>query len=228
MSDLGDDSPARWAPPGADVRAGDGLERLGRWLVWQQLAARGLEVVNLAIGGLALTLLPAGTGAHWAASTLDGTATPALTVVVVAWVMLAAGSTLMFVLGALLWVPWHLRAARRVAERQPLAHRPLAHGVWWFVPVAQLFMPYLATAELLGRLPNTPGILVARARLPTWWVAWCGWMGLRWLAPYPSEMHFDDVPWFAATVVGMEALGCWATWAYVRMVRTVTGALTAP
>ena len=81
-----------------------------------------------------------------------------------------------------IWCVWHYRACANlyVLNRAVLTFSPAAQVYWWFVPFANLIMPYKATAELLrgaeasgdadaafGTIRSQPG-----ASMPLWWTLW--------------------------------------------------------
>jgi hypothetical protein len=93
---------------------------------------------------------------------------------------LLAGLVGLGMLGAMLcglplWITWHVRAARNLTllgER--LEYTPGWYAGWWFVPFANLVMPYRCMRELLVQSrpqdePKTEPPLVG-----LWWASWIG------------------------------------------------------
>lgn len=78
-------------------------------------------------------------------------------------------------IGLPMWISWHYRAASNLQAlgRSP-KHEPWAHVVWWFVPFANLILPYRATKDLaqLSEPDDSEGEDEARwvyDNLPIWW-----------------------------------------------------------
>jgi hypothetical protein len=192
--------------------------------VWQQVVATGVELA----GTLAVTLgtlVHPGFGLQWALSAQDGTADAWTWVGLVLVAGMTVGSTVLWLIGLPLGALWHQRTARRLlAMGRPLRYPPLAHGGWWFVPVAQLVMPYRATSELVTVALGSGTSLLER--LPSWWAAWLGWLLMRWAIP--SELTMDDLVWLVGVTALMQSLRLWATWVYVRIVREVSAVVVPP
>jgi hypothetical protein len=96
---------------------------------------------------------------------------------VVALVVGGSGLTMLAAMlcGLPLWVIWHVRAANNLlllGER--LEFTPTMHAAWWFVPFANLVMPYRAMRELLARSRPLDAPEVETPLLGVWWACWIG------------------------------------------------------
>ena len=127
--------------------------------------------------------------------------------------------------GALAWGTWHHRAAENlVALGRPGRYPPIAHALWWFVPVANLVMPFRTTEELVRGSDPDP-LDAARtattlASMPWWWVSWimC-WLlvpAVRAVASLEQEAQLTTT--VDVIVVGSRLLH---TVLYVRMIREI-------
>ena len=78
-----------------------------------------------------------------------------------------------FVITGLLWLIWQFRAHNVLRRRSPSVRFTPALGVtWWFVPVANLVMPFKAMRELwVGRPENEMTSDEKRAPAVRWWWA---------------------------------------------------------
>jgi hypothetical protein len=76
------------------------------------------------------------------------------------------------------WLVWQARAHRALRGQavQGLRFSPLSGVLWWFVPVANLVMPYRAVKELAtaGAASGARSKGTARMLLWSWWVPWLG------------------------------------------------------
>lgn len=80
-------------------------------------------------------------------------------------------------LGVPLWGYWHYRAAAnlRALGRTTLSFTPASHVWWWFVPFANLVMPYRALQELYCASVSEDDdwlLVVPPSTFPLWWGAY--------------------------------------------------------
>lgn len=79
-------------------------------------------------------------------------------------------------IGLPVWLYWHVAAARnlRALGHRHLDHSPASHAWWWFVPFANLVMPYRATSELVGAsiVDEPDDFPAAPDSMPAWWGLW--------------------------------------------------------
>jgi hypothetical protein len=93
-------------------------------------------------------------------------------------ILLGAGSVVLFLGAGVLFLVW-LHGANRSARSlgaSGLHYTPLSSVIWWFVPVANLVVPYRVTAEL-WKVSHAAVIeewqsLDTSAIMPFWWVIW--------------------------------------------------------
>lgn len=75
----------------------------------------------------------------------------------------------LFLLTGIVWIAWHKRTNRALrARRIELEYGPLG-WIWYFVPVANLYLPYVATKEMFFKATNKleiPGVFL------WWWLCW--------------------------------------------------------
>jgi hypothetical protein len=77
----------------------------------------------------------------------------------------------------LAWLMWQHKAQSDLYARQlpGLKYTPGWAVGWWFIPIANLFMPYLAVRELwdnVGRPPGAPSAGRRDWKLLTWWLSY--------------------------------------------------------
>jgi hypothetical protein len=159
------------APSEAPAATGfESLELPTRLLVAQQVAMIVARVVMWAgMTGLAL-VAPETLGPGDALP--EGLAAIAL----IGMMFLGLGGLLLVGLGGVpVWVWWHHRAGsnlRALGRRGEFS--PTAHAAWWFVPFANLVMPYRAMTELVHRSNPSDAPSPRADLLPVWWGCWIG------------------------------------------------------
>ena len=84
--------------------------------------------------------------------------------------------------GAIAWLIWQFRAQRnlRALGAQGLKYSPGWAVGWWFVPFANLVLPFLTVRELYKASDPRRGSIDWKSRpthplLGFWWAAWLGW-----------------------------------------------------
>jgi hypothetical protein len=95
-------------------------------------------------------------------------------------ILLEAGAVVLFFGAGVLFLVW-LHSANRSARSlgaSGLSYTPLASVIWWFVPLANLIVPYRVTAEL-WKVSHAPAIedwqsMDTSAIMPCWWALWLG------------------------------------------------------
>lgn len=141
-----------------------------RWLCWAQAGLLVLAVAGgvLAVGG----------------GDLKGELTPlAGAAAVAAFVRIIV--FLATVVVTLIWL-YRATANAKAMGATDLMVSPVMAVIWWFVPLLNLFMPYLAVRDL-WRASERPGDwqgVSAPATLVIWWVLWlcgnvAGWVGFQ-------------------------------------------------
>ncbi|MGQ0849784.1 MAG: DUF4328 domain-containing protein [Actinomycetota bacterium] len=124
-----------------------------------------------------------------------------------------------FILTGVVWMVWQYQAHANLAAMGPVRFRPAA--VWWFVvPVATLFMPYLAVAELAKSGEDRP-------RLRQWW--WGAYLALNATAAVAAVVTpFAQNPatgtWLS---IGVDLVAMTAAVLAINVVGLVSAALTA-
>jgi len=112
---------------------------------------------------------------------LAAEAMPATVLGTVAFAVLMIGA--LGVIGLMLsgfpvWVYWHWRAAENLRVLGVrLTHAPSGHAGWWFVPFANLIVPFRAMVELYRASTGTDSVAFgASANAPplfnAWWACW--------------------------------------------------------
>jgi hypothetical protein len=88
--------------------------------------------------------------------------------------LIGLGMLAVTIFGMPVWVWWHWRAGSNlVALGIRHEHGPGAHAGWWFVPFANLVMPYRTMSELYASSANGPDDEYQVAdSFPLWWGAW--------------------------------------------------------
>jgi hypothetical protein len=88
-----------------------------------------------------------------------------------------------FLVSVLIWCIWQHRA-QQVAIDLTAGRSAFTPGwavAWWFIPLANLVVPYLAIRDLWRSSHTPPGTVSARKTwwvLPWWWATWVGWLAL--------------------------------------------------
>jgi len=79
-------------------------------------------------------------------------------------------------IGLPIWIYWHYQAGRNLQTlgRDDLRHDPIGHAGWWFVPFANLIMPYRCMEELYLRSQPGDEMNPPPTLMWTWWVCWIG------------------------------------------------------
>jgi hypothetical protein len=196
------------------------LRPIGSWLVWLQRAWCATMGVSLGVEALASLAY----GASWARYAEQGYWFP--------WILTMADFMLTGILGVAtlaclpVWVLWHVRARRNLdlLEIKPMGFEPIHHVIWWFVPLAQLVVPYFTMRELVVRSAPLGGDrhrVAPPHALGPWWGSWVfghivsGWIGMAALFA-DAAVH----TWFVnyvATVVMVQAV-----YSYTDLVSWVT------
>ncbi len=72
------------------------------------------------------------------------------------------------------WAYWHYRAAENllILGREGVTYGPVHQVIWWFVPMLNLFMPYLAMQELYVRSQPGDEQNPPPALFGIWWACW--------------------------------------------------------
>ena len=129
--------------------------------------------VSMTAGTLILTLFFPGVLADPDVASVDDAAS--------VLVLVATGLAGVGMLGAMLlalpfWLAWHYQAGRNleVLGREDLAHGPVGHAGWWFVPFANLIMPYRCMQELYIRSQPGDEMAPPPELFSIWWGCWLG------------------------------------------------------
>jgi len=101
---------------------------------------------------------------------------------------LAGGSLLLFAITAVLFLAW-LQRARRNARALGMPARTPGALLWWFVPVFNLYRPYVVVRSVLlasrGGYGRSPGWLA------TWWLVWLA--SALWLSVELALVRGEEV-----------------------------------
>jgi hypothetical protein len=208
-----------WKPSGDSVLAGYvSVETLGNVVAFAMLAEVALRLTGLAIGEVALGLVdPDALGEGGPSSTLS-------TVLLLVGGLAQLGFAGVALIAMPLWIYWHYRAAANlVAFGDRLEYTPAWHAGWWFVPFANLVMPFRAMVELYNASTLTGTDAddersVTPPRFTAWWVCWiigniAGNISFRLSEDLQATMVVD--------LVG-EPIAVAATLLYVRFVREIS------
>jgi len=178
------------------------------------MAAVVLQVVlRVIVTGLNLILVVAYPGTIDTAEPMEGTAFILL-------MLLGLGAILLLVIMVFslpIWGYWHYHAGQNleILGREGLAYGPAGHIGWWFVPFANLIVPYRCMAELYRRSRPGDEIGPVPSRMPTWWGCWLGSNIATNIANRIGESGMViEVP--------AVALGVYAAYLYVTWVREIT------
>ncbi|MDQ6885331.1 MAG: DUF4328 domain-containing protein [Candidatus Dormibacteraeota bacterium] len=84
------------------------------------------------------------------------------------------GDLPLLVLAAVSFLAWFARAYRNLPALggQNLQWSPRSAVLWWFVPLANLFMPYRIMAEIWKVSSEGRHALAGRVLLLAWWLTW--------------------------------------------------------
>lgn len=166
---------------------------LGRVVFYLLLAAGGVAAVN----GLAIAwglVLLAGDRARgpltlWA----DYTEVTALLLLAISAVTAVA------------YLTWLYRVVHRTRDLDGPGKSSVMAVLWWFVPIAFLFMPYRVVADLRRRVAGDANHGARSVQI--WWAAWLGGIGLgRVAGVMPVDSVDDAVAWIFVSLVSAMAL----------------------
>ncbi len=74
------------------------------------------------------------------------------------------------------WLYWHYQAGQNLLYlgREDLDYGPVGQVIWWFVPFANLVVPYRCMEELYTRSQPGDEMNPPPALFLTWWLCWIG------------------------------------------------------
>ena len=138
-----------WAPPKATPHPTAAAET-GPSAHFNDLGALTKVVTGLLFAIVGLNIILALFDILIQVAGIDGTES-GLLIVGVFMMLFGFAALAISVVNLPLWVLFHYRAAKnlRALGQNNLVFTPAAQVYWWFVPIANLFMPYQATGELI-------------------------------------------------------------------------------
>ncbi len=195
-----------WAPPATPSATPSGVRsaRLrSRFAIGLLAVAAAVDVVAVLVDVIGLGVLE---------EALAGTLTEA-DAIAFDQSMATAGTTqtVVLVLTAIAFLAWLSRSVDNVAGLgggTPVA-TPTMSIVWWFVPVANLVMPYRTVADLYRRM--APSERVGTGLVLAWWVVWIlgnfvsQLAGLLWAGDTIEVLQSGLQLWVAADLLDVAA-----------------------
>ncbi len=121
------------------------------------------------------------------------------------------------------WMTWHWRAARNLMVlNRHTDHHPRWHVAYWFVPLVNLWMPYVALGQIYER--SNPDGATAPSAFTLWWVLHVLGNVLNGMAFRMSmrgdAMELAELSTLASVVAAPISLG--AAWLYVRWITRIS------
>jgi hypothetical protein len=126
----------------------------------------------------------------------------------------------LFLLTAVAWLVWQHRAHTRLNLLTKPHFRPAAIW-WWLVPVATLFMPFMAVSELMRAGTDRPALR------RWWWATFLSWNALSGILVVLTAARAIDVVPIELAQIGVTGLGLIATRLASRIVAQVDRGLAA-
>lgn len=139
---------------------------------------------------------------------------------------LAASDGLLFLATGILWLFWQHRAHRnlRLLGAGNLRFSPGWAVGWWFVPIANLGMPYLTVRELwTTSVPEPDGSRRARApKIGWWWAAYlaAGLLSIS-LGGFSEQPSLDELRVTSSIGLAGELISIWAAVLAISVIRDV-------
>jgi len=181
-----------WAPPKATVDSTAAAEA-GPSGHFYDLGVLAKVVTGLLIASVSLNTILALFEMFAYASRLEDTELGLL--IVGLFLMLVGFAALaILVVNLPLWVLFHYRAAKnlRALGHTGLVHTPAAQVYWWFVPIANLFMPFGATAELIRASESQDDSWVFTPKPSSMAFWWALHIGAKILSGISSRLVFIE------------------------------------